>query len=121
MGFSVDVENGLGGIVAEAAGSVLMANTFERDSLLEVGVERNRAFGVASLFEDVDPAVLEAGEGFNVVVGVGELDLRGAVGAGVEGDAVVRVGKVFGHEPPGDGVLFHGFKDEAGSKGRCVA
>ena len=30
------------------------------------------------------------------------------------------VGEVFGHEPPRDCVVFHGFEDEAGSEGRGV-
>ena len=43
-------------------------------------------------------------------------------GRGVaQGDAVVGVGKVFGGEPPGDGVLLHAFEDEAGGEGRGVA
>jgi len=38
-----------------------------------------------------------------------------AAGCGVaEGDAVVRVGEVFGREPPRDGVELHAFEDEAG-------
>ena len=121
VGLAVDVEDGLFGVGAEAAGAVLVADAFEGDAFFEVGVEGDGAFGVAGLFEDVDPAVFEAVEGFDVVVGVGELDLRGAVGAGVEGDAVVGVGEVFGHEPPGDGVVFHGFEDEAGGEGWGVA
>ena len=97
VGFAVDVKDGLIGVGAKAAGSVLVADTFKRNAFFEVGVEGNGAFGVTGLLEDVDPAGLKTGEGFNVVVGVGELDLWRAVGAGVEGDAIVGVGKVFGH------------------------
>ena len=97
VGFAVEVEDGLFGVGAEAAGAVLVADAFEGDAFFEVGVERDRAFGVAGLLEDINPAVFEASEGFDVVVGVGELDLRRAVWTCVEGDAIVGVGKIFGH------------------------
>jgi hypothetical protein len=63
-----------------------MADSFEGDALFEVGVERDGAFGVACLFEDVDPTRFETSEGFDVVVGVEELDLRRAVGAGLRSE-----------------------------------
>ena len=43
--------------------------------------------------------------------------MQSSIRAGVEGDTVVGVGQVFGHEPPGDGMVFHRFEDEAGGEG----
>ena len=77
VGLAVDVEDRRGGVVAEAEGAVLMADAFERDALFEVGVERDGGVGVASLLEDIDPAVLQALEALDVVGGVGELDVSG--------------------------------------------
>jgi hypothetical protein len=39
MGLAVGVEDAGGGVVAHAAGAVLVADAFEGDALLEVGVE----------------------------------------------------------------------------------
>jgi hypothetical protein len=89
VGFAVDVEDGGGGICAEADCAVLVAYAFEGDALFEVGVEGDGSVGVASLFEDVDPAVFEAFEALGVVGGVGELDVAGLG----DGD---RTGLVFG-------------------------
>ena len=50
VGLAVDVEDGLFRVGAEAAGTVLVAYAFEGNTLFEVGVERDGAFGVASLF-----------------------------------------------------------------------
>jgi hypothetical protein len=75
----------------------------------EVNAERNRAFGVARLFKDVNPALLEAGKGFDIVVSIGKPDLGAYRRAGVESDAVIGVREVFGHEPPGNRVVFHSF------------
>jgi len=94
-----------------------MADAFEGNPFFEVGVKRNGAVRVAGLSEDVDPAVFKAGKGFDVVVGVRELNLRGAIGAGREGDAVIRVWEVFSHEPPRDCMVFHGFQNEARGEG----
>ena len=58
VGFAVEVEDGLFGVGAEAAGAVLVADAFEGDAFFEVGVEGDGAFGVAGLLEDVDPAAL---------------------------------------------------------------
>jgi hypothetical protein len=60
--------------------------------------------------EDVDPAFLEAGEGFHLVVGLGELDLRECRRGRCRGR--------LGHKPPVDSVGFYAFEDEAGSEGR---
>jgi hypothetical protein len=49
--------------VVGSAGAVLMADAFVGDTFFEVGAERYRAFGMAGLLENVDPAVLEAVEG----------------------------------------------------------
>ena len=77
VGFAVDVKDGGCGIVAEAEGTVLVADAFDGDALFEVGVEGDRCVGVAGLLEDVDPAVFEAFEALGVVGGVGELDVAG--------------------------------------------
>ena len=95
VGFAVDVEDGGGGVVAEAEGAVLVAYAFEGDALFEVGVEGDGGVGVAGLFEDVDPAVFESLEAFGVVGGVGELDvagLRDGDGGGLVGGADAGVG-----------------------------
>jgi len=77
VGFAVGVEDRGGGVVAEADCSVLVAYSFEGDSLLEVGVERDGGVGVAGFLEDIDPAVFEAFEGLHVVGRVGELNVAG--------------------------------------------
>ena len=35
----------------------------------------------------------------------------------VQGDAIVRVGKIFRGEPPGNSVVFHSFQDKPGVNG----
>ena len=71
------VENAGSWIVTHAAGAVLVADAFDGDALLEIGVEGNGGAGVAGLLEDVDPAILETVEGFDVVGSVGELNPSG--------------------------------------------
>lgn len=74
VGLAVGVEDAGVGVVAHATGAVLVADAFERDALLEVGMKRNRGVGVAGLLEDIDPASFEAVEGLDVVGSVGEPD-----------------------------------------------
>ena len=89
VGFAVDVEDGGGGIVAEAEGAVLVANAFEGDALLEVGVEGDGGVGVAGAFEDVDPAIFQSLKALGVVGSVGEFDVAG-LGDGHAGGLVGR-------------------------------
>ena len=73
---------------------------------------------------DGDVGGLAGGTGGGVGMGAGGAGLGGRelAGCGVaEGDAVIGVGKVFGGEPPGDGVALHAFEDEAGGERRGVA
>ena len=65
------------GIVAHAAGAVLVADTLKRDALLEVCVERERGACVAGLLENVDPTAFEAIKGLDVIGRVGELNPPG--------------------------------------------
>ena len=121
VGFAVEVEDGLCGVGAETACAILVTDAFERYAFFEVRVEWHGAFRMTRLFENVDPAIFETDKRFDVVVGVREFDLLGTVRPCVEGDAVVRVRKIFGHKPPGNSVVFHGFEDKTGGKGRGVA
>jgi len=77
MSFAVRVEDTRCGIVTHAASAVLMADTFKRDALLEVSVEREGGACVAGFLEDVDPTVFQALEGLDVVWRVGELNPTG--------------------------------------------
>src|SRR5947207_7420256 len=49
VSLAVNIEDGLFRVCAETAGAVLMADAFEGDALLEVGVEGDGAFGVTGL------------------------------------------------------------------------
>jgi len=61
-------------IRAHPASTILMADAFEGNTLLEVCVERHRSCRMACLFEDVDPAVFQAVKRLYVIGRVGELD-----------------------------------------------
>jgi hypothetical protein len=65
------------GSVTHAAGAVLVADPFQGDALLEIGVQRDGGRRVAGLLEYVDPAVLEPIERFNIVWRVRKLNSLG--------------------------------------------
>jgi len=95
VGFAVGVEDGRGGIVAEADRAVLVADAFDGNALFEVGVEGDGSFGVAGSLEDVDPAIFQAFKAPGVVGRVGELDvagLRDGDGSGLVGGRDAGVG-----------------------------
>jgi hypothetical protein len=99
VGAAVNVEHGLLRVGAEAAGAVLMADTFERYAFFEVGMHVDGGVGMACLLQHFDPACLETLERFHIVVGVVELDF-----AVDDLHAVIGVGQIFGGEPPGNSV-----------------
>ena len=74
MRFAVRIEDAGFRIRSHAAGAVLVADAFKGYALLEVSMERNGCAGVASLLENVDPAIFEALEGFDIIRRVRELD-----------------------------------------------
>ena len=79
MRFAVQVKHASSWIVAHAAGAVLVADAFKGYAFLEVNMQRSGRAGVASLFENVDPAIFEALETLYVVGSIGELDAIGAL------------------------------------------
>lgn len=72
MSFAIGVENACGGIGPHPAGAILMADPFERNTLLEVCVEGHRSCCVSSPFEDDNPAILQALKRLYVIGRVGE-------------------------------------------------
>ena len=70
------VKHAGGWIVAHATGSVLVADAFTRNALLEISVERDRSGRMASLPKDINPTVLETVERLDVIWRVRELDSR---------------------------------------------
>lgn len=74
MGLTVDVENTGRRIVSHAAGSVLMTDAFEWNTLFEVGMQRQRSACVSRPFEDVDPTILQAIERLDFVGCVTQLN-----------------------------------------------
>jgi len=58
MGLAARIKDANRGIVPHAASAVLVPDAFKGYALLEVSVERNGCAGVASLLENVYPAIL---------------------------------------------------------------
>jgi serine protease Do len=71
---AVCIEHARGGIITHAAGAILVADTFKRDALLEVGMQWNMRGGVARALQHIDPPILEPVEGLNVVGRIGKLN-----------------------------------------------
>lgn len=95
MGFAVRVEDTGGGIVAHAAGAVLVPDPINRDALLEVSMERDRGGRVSSPLENVNSTVFKAIEGLDFIWCVGEPNpLRRGIchGLGLVGAAGVSGG-----------------------------
>ena len=77
MSLAMRVEHAGRRIRPHAASAVLVADTLQRDTLLEIRVQRNRSRRMPGPLEYVDPAVFEAIERFHIIRCVRELNPPG--------------------------------------------
>ena len=78
MRLAMRVKHAVCGVGAHAAGSVLMANALQRDTFLEVRVQRDGSRRMPGPLKNIDPTVFEAIERLNIIRRVRELNSPGA-------------------------------------------
>ena len=74
MRLAMRVKHAGRGVGAHAAGAVLMANTLQRNTFLEVRVQRDGSRRMPRLLQYIDPPVFEAVERFHIIRRVRELN-----------------------------------------------